>query len=293
MTEGENGPSLIEDPTDSGLDPFRAVRDKDLRADGGRFVVEAPRVISRFLDAVAEGRFEIDAVVLDPRIVPSALIERIRDVETSCCFASTEVIDEVSGYRFHAGAIAIGIRPRTTPGLDALLARMPQTGPLTLCGLAGVTSMDNVGSVFRAAAALGVDGIVLDASCCDPLVRRCLRISMGQVFRMPFAVVEDLVPALRRLREEAGVATLAIENLPDAPLLHEVASPPRVMLAIGNEGHGLPAELVVASDGARRIAGAPDLPESERPGGDDERSLNAHVAAAVAFHEVLRRRDVR
>lgn len=274
---------------DPALDPFRAVRDKDRRADGGRFVVEAPRVVSRFLEAVAEGRFHVEAIALDPGLVPPMLLEDAAASGATCVRATSDALDDASGYRFHAGAIAIGVRPRRQPSLEDLLGGIRPSGAATLCALAGVTSMDNIGGIFRAAAALGVEGILLDAACCDPLLRRCLRISMGQIFRVPWAIVDDLAPAIDRLRDDAGITTLAIENLPDAPLLHEAPLPGRVLLAIGNEGHGLPPEVLAASAGARRIAGPPDLPESERPGGADERSLNAHVAAAIAFHESLRR----
>lgn len=289
MTRPDDATTTIEDGMDPALDPFRAVRDKDRRADGGRFVVEAPRVVSRFLEAVAEDRFQVEAIALDPGVVPPTLLEDAAASGATCVRATSDALDDASGYRFHAGAIAIGRRPRRLPGLEELLGGIGASGPATLCGLVGVTSMDNIGGIFRAAAALGVGGILLDAACCDPLLRRCLRISMGQVFRMPWAIVDDLVPAIERLRNEKGITTLAIENLMDAPLLHEAPPPSRVLLAIGNEGHGLPPEVLAASDGARRIAGPPELPESERPGGADERSLNAHVAAAIAFHESLRR----
>ena len=110
MTAGRDAPRPIEDSTDPALDPFRAVRDKDLRADGGRFVVEAPRVVSRFLDAVSEGRFEIESIVLDPKIVPSALLERIGDLGTSHCFATSAAIDEASGYLYRLGGEANAMR---------------------------------------------------------------------------------------------------------------------------------------------------------------------------------------
>lgn len=285
----------ITDPDDPRLDPFRNVRDRDLRGDRGRFIVESPRVVARFLEAVDAGRFAIESMVVDPTIAP-ALLDRPVPADVPVHAASHDVLTEASGYRFHAGALAVGRRPRRPAGLDELVGGLPADGPVLLGGLAGITSMDNIGGIFRTAAALGLDGLVLDARCGDPLLRRCLRISMGQVFRMPWAVVASLDDAIGRLAEGtsmASITSIAIENLADAPTIDTAPLPDRAMLVIGNEGHGVPATVIAACGGVRRIIGPDDLLDAERPGGEDERSLNAHVAAAIAFHEARRRRPPR
>jgi tRNA G18 (ribose-2'-O)-methylase SpoU len=279
----------ITEPEDHRLDPFRGVRDRDLRGDQGRFIVESPRVVSRFLDAVAAGRYVAEALVADPSLAPG-LLERAPLDDVAVHSTTEEILTEISGYRFHAGALAIGRRPRRPPRLDDLLEGRSDAEPILLGGLAGITSMDNIGGIFRTAAALGLDGLVLDARCSDPLLRRCLRISMGQVFRMSWAVVDDLAAASRELTDRAAIESIAIENIAEAPAIHAAPLPPRAMLIIGNEGHGVPADVIDACAAVRRIAGPEDLPEVERPGGDDERSLNAHVAAAIAFHEAMTRR---
>jgi len=285
----------ITDPDDPRLDPFRNVRDRDLRGDRGRFIVESPRVVARFLEAVDAGRFTIESLVVDPTIAP-ALLDRPVPADVPVHAANHDVLTEASGYRFHAGALAVGRRPRRPAGLDELVGGLPADGPVLLGGLAGITSMDNIGGIFRTAAALGLDGLVLDARCGDPLLRRCLRISMGQVFRMPWAVVPSLDDTIGRLAEGtpmAAIASIAIENLADAPTIDTAPLPDRAMLVIGNEGHGVPATVIAACGGVRRIIGPDDLLDAERPGGEDERSLNAHVAAAIAFHEARRRRPPR
>ena len=160
-----------------------------------------------------------------------------------------------------------------------------------MIALAGVTSMDNIGGIFRIAAALGASGIVLDDDASDPMLRRTIRISMGQVFRVPWARVGTLGEAIPELASTANIETFAIENLEDATPLHQAAFPARVMLVIGNEGHGIPPEILERCPNRIRIEGPSDLPSEEGPGGEDERSLNAATAAAIALHAALRRRD--
>ena len=277
----------IRDPEDPRLDPFRRIRDRDLRADGGRFVVESPRVVSRFLAAVREDRARVDAVLLAP---DQRLIDPDR-IDAPVFLADLELMTAVSGYHFHGGAIAIGLRPRRDPNLADLVARIPAAGPVTLLALAGVTSMDNIGGIFRIAAALGGSGIVLDDASSDPMLRRTIRISMGQVFRVPWARIGTLVEAIPQLASISDIDTIAIENLHDATPLHEATFPDRVMLVIGNEGHGIPSAILERCPDRIRIEGPADLPAEEGPGGEDERSLNAATAAAITLHAALRRGD--
>lgn len=288
MTSGEEPADLIRDSGDPRLDPYRGVRDRMLRADQGRFLVEAPRVIERFLGAAATGRFDVVALVATPEVA-ERLEHCPRPDDLPLHLATEEALTEASGYRFHAGALAVGRRPTRLPNLEDLIRGLPTGGTVVLGAAAGITSMDNMGGLFRSAAGLGVDGLLLDADCVDPLLRRCLRISMGQVFRVPWAVVDSLETAFRALEDHAGVRSVALENLPDAPTIDESPLPPRCVLVIGNEGHGLRRPILEACEQVRRIAGPATLPESERPGGEDERSLNAHVAASIAFHEARRR----
>jgi tRNA G18 (ribose-2'-O)-methylase SpoU len=279
--------TTILDPEDSRLDPFRRIRDRDLRADGGRFVVESPRVVSRFLTAVREDRARVDAVLLAP---DQRLVDP-REIPAPVYLADLDLMTAVSGYHFHGGAIAVGIRPRRDPDLADLTSNIPASGPLAMIALAGVTSMDNIGGIFRIAAALGASGIVLDDDASDPMLRRTIRISMGQVFRVPWARVGTLGEAIPELASTANIETFAIENLEDATPLHQAAFPARVMLVIGNEGHGIPPEILERCPNRIRIEGPSDLPSEEGPGGEDERSLNAATAAAIALHAALRRRD--
>lgn len=289
----------IESPNDESLDPFRDIKDRQRRADGGRFVVESPRCVSRFLDAVRSGRFEVETMVGDPERCAEAM-RLAQELGATVLSADEAVMTEASGYHFHAGCLAIGIRPKHPPDLDRLAVEVVESGrtPIVLVAMDGITSMDNMGGIFRSAAALGVHGLLLDHACADPLLRRCIRISMGQVFRVPWASTPSLPAGIERLRKSHGFMSIGLENLPDAPLLTgltrdaapdrlEDLLPERLVVVIGNEGHGLGAEVLEACDTIRRIQGPPSLPEDERPGADDERSLNAATAAAIAMHHLL------
>lgn len=288
----------IEASNDSALDPFRDMPDRRRRADGGRFVVESPRCVSRFLDAVASGRFTIDSVVADPS--HAELLDTAADLGATVFSADDAIITEASGYHFHAGCLALGIRPpqpEEPDGLAEQVLRAPAPR-IVLLALAGVTSMDNIGGVFRSVAALGAHGLVLDHACADPLLRRCIRISMGQVFRVAWAVSPSLPEGLARLRQTYGFKIIGMENLPDASPLSALTGdrtaeleadliPERVVVVVGNEGHGLAPEVLEACDSIRRIEGPPSLPDGEGPGEADERSLNASTAASIAIHHVL------
>ena len=289
----------IESPNDDALDPFRAIKDRQRRADGGRFVVESPRCVSRFLDAVQSGCFRVETLVGDPERCPEVM-QAAAELGASVLSADEAVMTEASGYHFHAGCLAIGIRPDRPPDLDQLMNRITGNGRsrTVLLAMAGITSMDNMGGIFRSAAALGADGLLLDHACADPLLRRCIRISMGQVFRVDWASTPSLAKGIERLRENHGFKTVALENLPDAPLLTSLSRtsgtdqdddliPDRVAVVVGNEGHGLTSEILEACDTTRRIQGPPSLPDEERPGASDERSLNAATAAAIALHHLL------
>ena len=281
----------ILDPDDTALDPFRAMRDKDRRAGGGGFIVESPRCVARFLGAVREGRYAAERVLGDPGLAAGSM-EIAEELGVPVIASEESVMTAASGYRFHAGCLAVGRRLDREPSIESLLDRLPTTST-TIVVLAGITSMDNMGGIFRTVAALGGDAVVLDGACSDPLLRRTIRISMGQVFRVPWAVVTDLRNAIEMLRSDRGFTSIGLENLPDARPISEWsrhATPPplRRLIVIGNEGHGLAPEILASCDEVRRIEGPEDLPLDERPGGDDERSLNAATAAAIALHHLLR-----
>ncbi|HEV2760667.1 MAG TPA: RNA methyltransferase, partial [Acidimicrobiales bacterium] len=140
----------------------------------------------------------------------------------------------------------------------------------------GVTDNENLGSLFRNAAAFGVGGVVLDATSADPLYRRSVRVSMGQVLRLPFTRVDNAVDAIVRLRA-LGYEVLALTPSTTADDVRTVALRPRQVLLVGAEGPGLSATALRAADRRLRIAMSRDVD-----------SLNVATAAAVALHHLAR-----
>jgi tRNA G18 (ribose-2'-O)-methylase SpoU len=142
-----------------------------------------------------------------------------------------------------------------------------------LCVLEGVGDHENLGSIFRNAAALGVDGVLLGPGCSDPLYRRAVRVSMGHVLRVPFGTVTDWPGGLHELRAE-GFRVLALTPDATAVPLHEaVRAGQRTAVLLGSEGPGLTEEALAAADERVRIPMAGDVD-----------SLNVATAAAIALY---------
>lgn len=278
-------PRPVTSLDDPALELFRALRDRDLRVDYDAYIVESLRVVRRFLRAVAGGFFETRGVLLSPPHAET-LAEELRALpsDVPVHVAPLEMMIDLAGYRFHAGALAIGRRPTSPPTLEALLARFPDAGPLKILIAEGVSNMDNAGALLRDAAALGADGVLFGEGCSDPLLRKAIRVSMGRVFTVPWGTCGKVDAALTALHQTHGVQAVALENLPDATPIGEVRWPERVAIVVGNEGHGLREATLNACSIVARIPGPAELSPLERAGGGDELSLNVSVAAAVALY---------
>lgn len=274
-----NGPHVVTDPGDSRVEVFRDVRDRDLRGRDGLFMAESELVLRRLLATphrlhallLSQGKYEQleDLLVGLPESVP---------VHT----ASLELLGDVAGFHVHRGVLAAGIRPEAPDlELDAALGHLRDVDDCTLLLAEGITNVDNMGSLFRNAAALGVDGVVLDPSCCDPLYRKSIRVAMGHVFTVPWAEVgpdaDAWKMALERLRSEWNCTLLGAECCDDARPLWDVQWPRRCGLLVGSEGDGLSAASLAACDVVVEIPMHGEVP-----------SVNVASAAAICLYERLR-----
>ncbi|MDA1195186.1 MAG: RNA methyltransferase [Planctomycetota bacterium] len=256
----------IEDPR---LADYRAVRDPALVRQSARFVAEGRLVVRTLL---RDSPLRAVSVLVDETAYPvlAATLEASSDV--SIYVVPSGALQQIAGWRFHQGCLAVGERPAPL-GASVLVER--QQRPRLLVGLEALSNPDNVGAIFRSAAALGAGGVVLGPEAVSPLYRKAVRTSMGAALTLPYAHVEDWHAALDALAAE-GYALLALTPAADAEGLAEVADAlpvdrPRVLL-LGAEGPGLTAETLARAD--RRVR----IPMTR---GTD--SLNVAASAAIAL----------
>jgi tRNA G18 (ribose-2'-O)-methylase SpoU len=251
---------------DPRLGPYRDVRDRDLKGRAGAFVAEG-EVVLRVL--VARGHFRPRSVLLaDNRVEKLADVLASLPPEVPAYVAPRAVVDALVGFPLHRGVLAVVDRGEPADP-RALLDASP--GPATVIGLAGVTNHDNVGGVFRNAAAFGARAVLLDAASCDPLYRKAVRVSVGGALVVPFARAggeTELVEAL----EGAGYEVLALSPAGREPLDALGPVRPRRALLLGAEGPGLPAPLL----GRLRTVRVPMAPGFD--------SLNVAVASGIALY---------
>ena len=260
-------PIRIESADDPRIAGFHAIRERDLVGREGRFIAEGKVVLNVLFPA---RRFEAEAaLILESRLAGMADTLALAPPEMPVYVASQEVMDRIAGFHIHRGVLALGRRP--PPGTVAdLLAGLPAEALVVV--LAGISNHDNVGAIFRNAAAFEADAVLLDARCCDPLYRKAIRVSVGAVLKVPFAVAqseEELAGALAGHGFEQ--IALSPSGTDDIAALERR---PRTALYLGTEGEGLPASLM-ARMRTVRIAMS-----------DTFDSLNVAAASAIALHRL-------
>lgn len=267
----------LTDPDDPRLDDYTRLTDVALRRrlepERGLYMAESTKVIRRALEAGHRPR----SFLMTERWLPE-LADVLADVETRfgdvpVYVGAPEVVETLTGFHLHRGALAAMQRPELPAVADLLSAARGGAGARRVAVLEGIVDHTNVGAVFRSAAALGVDAVLVSPDCADPLYRRSVRVSMGTVFQVPWTRLEPWPDGLGALRE-AGFTVAALALADDAVALDELAADPpeRLALVLGTEGDGLSRRAVAASDVVVRIPMA---------GGVD--SLNVAAASAVAF----------
>lgn len=262
----------VTDPTDPRLadyigltDVVRRVRHEPAE---GFFLAEGQLVMRRAALAGCRPR----SLLLAPNRVDDLLPE-LAALDCPAYVASAEVLHAVTGFHVHRGALASFSRPPVRDATDVL-----RTATRVLV-LEEVNSPTNLGAVFRSAAGLGMDAVLLSPTSCDPLYRRAVRVSMGEVFAVPYAYLSPWPDALAAVRA-AGFRVLAMTPAEDATRLEEVrlGDDDRVALLLGAEGPGLTGDAMAASDLRVRIPMAVGVD-----------SLNVAAAAAVGCWVVGRR----
>jgi len=255
----------ISDPDDPRVAAFRDIRERDLVGRQGLFIAEGKVVLDVLLATPAFKTLSL--LLLENRV--GGLSETLARVapDTPVYVAESRVIDAIAGFHLHRGILALG-RRWSVPDAAALLEALPPRALVLV--LAGIANHDNVGSIFRNAAAFGADAVFLDAGCCDPLYRKAIRVSVGGVFRVPFARF-DHFDDFFGLLAQIGIRPVALSPRGHSDIL-KLERLDRMALVLGTEGDGLPETLLSRMDTAR-IAMA---------SGFD--SLNVAAASAIALH---------
>lgn len=256
----------VDDAADERLDDFRDLIDADVRADRrGIVIAEGVNVVER----LATSSYRTRAVIGVPRRL-ATLRPVLEPLDIDVFAVDKWLLSEVVGFRVTRGVLASADRPGPLDPVD-LVADARRVAVLE-----GINDFENLGALFRNAAAFGVEAVLLDQRCADPLYRRSVRVSMGHVLRVPFAVLPDPWPQALDLVTDAHLRLLAMTPQHPSTVLAEVEVPQRWAVMLGAEGPGLSDGALAAADERLRI-----------PMVDGVDSLNVATAAAVAFARLM------
>ena len=261
------------------LDVYARLTGAQLRAcpQGGLFIAEGVTVIGHALDA----GYRIASLLMERRHIAgkaAGLIARCGDIPVYT--ADSRTLEQLTGFALTRGVLAAFYRPEL-PTLAQVCA-----GARRVAVLEGLNDPTNVGAVMRSAAALGMDAVLLTLSCCDPLHRRAVRVSMGTVFQVPWTRIgqqaQDWPEAGMALLREMGFATVAMALSEDSVEIDDpcLAREERLAVILGAEGDGLAKTTIARCDYTARI---PMLHGVD--------SLNVAAASAVAFWQLCRRNN--
>lgn len=254
-----------------GVEMFTSLTEAQLRnridPSQGIFIAESPKVIHVALDA---GYTPLALLCEERHITGDAasIIDRCGDIPVYT--GRRELLASLTGYTLTRGVLCAMRRP-APPSLETVLR-----GAQRIVVIDGVVDTTNIGAIFRSAAALGIDAVLLTPSSCDPLNRRSIRVSMGSTFLVPWTWVAPPLTCLHDYGFTTAAMALSDDSIPlGDPRLHEYE---RLALIMGTEGDGLSAQTIVDSDLVVRI-----------PMSHQVDSLNVAAAAAVAFWELRKR----
>lgn len=254
-----------------GVEVFSTLTEAQLRnrldPQRGIFIAESPKVIRVALDA---GHVPVALLCERRHLTGDAadILARVGDIPIYT--GERDLLARLTGYTLTRGVLCAMRRP-VPPAVDDVCREARR-----VVVIHGVVDTTNIGAIFRSAAALGIDAVLLTTDSCDPLNRRAVRVSMGSVFLVPWTWVEQPLTCLHGLGFRTAAMALTDRSIPlDAPVLKEE---PRLALVMGTEGDGLPRETIAGADYVVRIPMAHGVD-----------SLNVAAASAVAFWELRKK----
>ena len=260
----------IQDFSDPALDVYARLTENQLKnrlhPEEGLFIAESPKVICTALDG---GLVPVSLLTERRHITGSAaaLLDRLGDIPVYT--ADDGLLSKLTGYDLTRGVLCAMRRPAERTAGEVLVSAH------RVAVLENIVDSTNLGAIFRSAAALGMDAVLLSPACCDPLLRRSVRVSMGTVFQVPWARLDSLSTL-----KQAGFVTLAMALKPDALSLDDprLQTFHKLAVVLGTEGDGLTRETIEGCDHAVII-----------PMSHSVDSLNVSNAAAVAFWALRKR----
>ncbi len=258
----------VDDPTDPRLSDYVRLRDVQLRrhleAAEGLFLAEGEKVVRR---AIAAG-FPVRSFLMTSRWLDGLTEELDAAGDAPCYVVSDEVAEAVTGFHVHRGALA-SLERQPLPSAEQVIA-----GARRIVVLEDIVDHTNVGTIFRCAAALGIDALLLSPRCADPFYRRSIKVAMGAVFSLPWTRLEEWYDGLSWLSEQ-GFTTVALTPSQDDTSVDDLvrlSQDKRLCIIVGSEGPGLSSRWLASADHRVRIDMANDID-----------SLNVAAAAAIAF----------
>lgn len=258
---------VVTDPDDPAVAPFRSIKERDLVGREGLFIAEGETVLRAFVRD-APGR--VVSLLIDPRRQEklAGMLAGLPE-ETPVHLADQVVLDAIAGFHLHRGVLAVGRKPEPVAARDLLSGLPSRAVALVLCGIA---NHDNMGGIYRNAAAFGADAVILDHECCDPFYRKAIRVSVGAALTVPFARAAPETD-LPQLLQDQGFEVLALSPA-GKTLLSELRPAARVAALFGAEGPGLPAKLLAQAHTVRiPMAGNFD-------------SLNVATTSGIVLHHL-------
>jgi tRNA G18 (ribose-2'-O)-methylase SpoU len=254
----------IDDPR---IAPYLNLKDRELARNGDRFIAEGEYIVRRLLAS----DYACESIVMVERLADE--IATVARADTQIFVTDAALLRHIIGFKFHSGVLAVGRRKRERL-LDDVPALRGEPATVVICP--ELISAQNIGSLIRTSAALGVDAMLLGEKCCDPFWRQSIRISMGAVFSLPIIRSKNLLHDLRLLRDRGFELIATVLDESAEPLDHAKRGD-RLGILFGNESRGLDDPVIALSD--RRVT----IPMR---GGID--SLNVSIAAGILLYQFTR-----
>lgn len=263
-------PIVITDPSDERIAAFRDVKERDLTGRQGLFIAEG-EVVLRVLASSASLCQPVAVLIAEKRFDALKTLLEAFPSDVPVFTAPQDVLDSIAGFHLHRGILALGRKPAPVL-LEDLLDSLEGDGRQILVAASGIGNHDNMGGIFRNAAAFGAGAVLMDSACCDPFYRKAIRVSVGAVLRTP--MVGGLsAPVMIGTLKARGWNVLALT--PSAAVqLRDFVSSGRTVILLGSEGPGLPKAIIdTCTPVGIRMAGGFD-------------SLNVAATSAVVLHHL-------